>query len=157
VFRRGPEIAIVDFAHNEAGFRALLDVAEGIGDGAPVTAIVGTAGDRPDDTLRGMGRIAAERVDRLVIKETLAYLRGRSRSGVIGEIRAGAGAAGWRGDIPVYESETAALRGELGQRDAEATERRVVVLLCHEERDEVFTLLGEIGFEPLDLAAPVAS
>ena len=42
----------------------------------PVTAIIGTAGDRPDDTLRGIGRLAAERADRVAIKETLGYLRG---------------------------------------------------------------------------------
>ena len=29
------------------------------GRAAPITAIIGTAGDRPDDTLRGIGRIAA--------------------------------------------------------------------------------------------------
>ena len=53
---------IVDFAHNEAGIAAILDVAEGIAGGAagratPITVIIGTAGDRPDDTLRGIGRI----------------------------------------------------------------------------------------------------
>ena len=42
----------------------MLDVAEGIAGGAagraaPITVIVGTAGDRPDDTLRGIARIAA--------------------------------------------------------------------------------------------------
>jgi len=78
---------IVDFAHNEAGTRAILDVAAGIAGGAagrtaPVTAIIGTAGDRPDDTLRGIGRIAAERAQRVVIKETPLYLRGRSREDV---------------------------------------------------------------------------
>ena len=67
---------IVDFAHNEAGVSAVLDVAEGIAGGAagraaPVTAIIGTAGDRPDDTLRGIGRIAGQRAQRVAIKETL--------------------------------------------------------------------------------------
>ena len=87
-------IVIVDFAHNEAGVAAVLDVAEGIAGGAagrtaPVTAIIGTAGDRPDDTLRGIGRIAAQRAQRVAIKETLKYLRGRSRESVVGEIMAG--------------------------------------------------------------------
>ena len=64
IFRNGARVAIVDFAHNEAGLSVLLDVAEGIAAGAggrvpPVTVIIGTAGDRPDDTLRGIGRIAA--------------------------------------------------------------------------------------------------
>ena len=99
IFRLGSRIVIVDFAHNEAGISAVLDVAEGIAGGAagrtaPVTAIVGTAGDRPDDTLRGIGRIAAERVQRVVIKETLRYLRGRTRESVVGELIAGAQSGG---------------------------------------------------------------
>ena len=99
LFRVGSRIVIVDFAHNEAGVEAVLDVAEGIAGGAagraaPVTAIVGTAGDRPDDTLRGIARIATERAQRVAIKETLNYLRGRTREAVVGEMLAGVKAAG---------------------------------------------------------------
>ena len=105
IFRNGARVAIIDFAHNEAGVSALLDVAEGIAAGAggrvtPITVIVGTAGDRPDDTLRGMGAIAASRAQRLVIKETLGYLRGRSRESVVGEMQAGAAGAGWTARDP---------------------------------------------------------
>ena len=87
LFRLGSQLVIVDFAHNEAGISAVLDVAEGLAAGAagraaPVTAIVGTAGDRPDDTLRGIGRIAAERAQRVAIKETRRYLRGRTEAAV---------------------------------------------------------------------------
>ena len=120
---------IVDFAHNEAGIAAVLDVAEGIAAGAagraaPITVIIGTAGDRPDDTLRGIGRIAAERAQRVAIKETLDYLRGRTRESIVGELLAGVGSAGGRpadATVPVYESETAALQAELnGAAAAEA-------------------------------------
>ena len=99
---------IVDFAHNEAGVGAVLDVAQGIAAGAagraaPITAIIGTAGDRPDDTLRGIGRIAAERAQRVAIKQTLKYLRGRTAESVVGEllvgIVAGGGIAGRRPDL----------------------------------------------------------
>ena len=119
LFRLGQRVVIVDFAHNEAGVAAVLDVAEGIAAGAagrtaPITAIVGTAGDRPDDTLRGIGLIAAKRAQRVAIKETLKYLRGRTRSSVVGEILAGISAGGVKREaVPVYESETAALRAEL--------------------------------------------
>jgi len=66
LFRLGRRTVIVDFAHNEAGVSAVLDVAEGIAGGAagrasPITAIIGTAGDRPDDTLRGIGKIAGKK------------------------------------------------------------------------------------------------
>ena len=157
VFRRDARIVIVDFAHNEAGLAALLDVAAAVASGPlapgngpagarlPITAVVGTAGDRPADTLRGMGRLAAERVDRLALKETLRYLRGRQRGSVVAELRAGALAGGWRGELPVYESETTALDAELDR----PVEDEVLVLLCHEARDAVFARLAERGFEPV--------
>ncbi len=99
IYRLGARVVIVDFAHNEAGVTAILDVAEGIAAGAagraaPITAIIGTAGDRPDDTLRGIGRIAAERAQRVAIKQTLNYLRGRTPESVVGELLAGVKAGG---------------------------------------------------------------
>ena len=167
IFRSGARVAIVDFAHNEAGVSALLDVAEGIASGAggrvtPITIIIGTAGDRPDDTLRGMGSIAARRAQRIVIKETLGYLRGRSRESIVGELKAGAVAAGWTDDIPVYESEPIALRAELNGAGAAAAgarpeQARIVLLLCHEDRGAVFELLGEMGFRPVQSAADLIS
>jgi cyanophycin synthetase len=155
LYRLGARVVIVDFAHNEAGMAAILDVAEGIAGGAagraaPITAIVGTAGDRPDDTLRGIARIAASRSQRVAIKETTKYLRGRSRESVVGELLAGVRAAGRpAADVPVYESETEALRTELADPEGRP---RVIVLLCHEEREEVFRLLGSLGARPIDVA-----
>jgi cyanophycin synthetase len=166
LFRVGQRVVIVDFAHNEAGVSAVLDVAEGIAGGAagraaPITAIVGTAGDRPDDTLRGIGRIAAERAQRVAIKETQHYLRGRTRSSVIGEILAGIAAGGVkRESVPVYASETDALRGELngtgataGGNGARHDSPRVIVLMCHEDRDGVFEFLKSVGARPVDVAS----
>ena len=97
------------------------------GRAAPVTAIVGTAGDRPDDTLRGIARIAATRAQRVVIKETLKYLRGRSRESVVGEMLAGrqGGRACRPSDVPIYESETAALEASWPTPDSRP---RVIVL-----------------------------
>jgi cyanophycin synthetase len=165
LFRLGARIIIVDFAHNEAGVSAVLDVADGIAGGAagraaPVTAIVGTAGDRPDDTLRGIGRIAGQRAQRVAIKETLKYLRGRSRESVVGEIMAGiASAKRPTADVTVYDTETEALRGELARSDGSAKPDapRVIVLMCHEEREEVFALLAELGARPIDVASELTS
>ncbi len=164
VYRRNGRVVIVDFAHNEAGLNAVMDVAEGIAAGgsgrtAPITVIVGTAGDRPDDTLRGLGRIAATRGQRVAIKETQKYLRGRTRESVVGEIRAGiAGVVGRSAadQVPVYPSEPAALRAEFAQPDASPSGRgarvnRVIVLLCHEAREEVFATLAELGCQPVSL------
>jgi len=165
LFRLGQRVVIVDFAHNEAGIAAVLDVAEGIAGGAagraaPITIIIGTAGDRPDDTLRGIGRIAGERAQRIAIKETLDYLRGRTRASVVGELLAGVAAAGRSPEeVTVYESETIALRAELNGAGSHADGRgarpesaRVIVLMCHEQRDAVFALLSSLGARPIDVA-----
>ena len=165
LFRLGQRVVIVDFAHNEAGISAVLDVAEGIAGGAagraaPITIIIGTAGDRPDDTLRGIGRIAAERAQRVAIKETLDYLRGRTRESVVGELLAGVAEGGRSADeVAVYESETIALQAELNGAGSQADARgarpdaaRVIVLMCHEEREAVFALLDKLGARPIDVA-----
>jgi cyanophycin synthetase len=166
IFRLGAKVVIIDFAHNEAGVTAILDVAQGIaasasGRAAPVTMIIGTAGDRPDDTLRGIGRIAGKRAQRVAVKETLKYLRGRSRESMVGELLAGVKSAGRStSDVPVYESETEALRAEV-TRNGEVVGRgesaRVVVLMCHEEREEVFRLLTELGGKPVDAASELTA
>lgn len=161
VFRDDRRVVVVDFAHNEAGVAVLLDVVEAIarsaGDGgrAPISAIVGLAGDRPDDTLRGVGREVAQRVDRFVQKEMLHYLRGRTRQAVLGEIRAGALEGGWTGDIPVYGSEPEALGAEL-DRTEDAPRPEVIVLLCHEDREGVYSLIAERGLRPIDDPAELA-
>lgn len=165
IFRLGSRLVIVDFAHNEAGVAAILDVAEGLAGGAagraaPVTMIVGTAGDRPDDTLRAIGRTAGERAQRVAVKETPKYLRGRTREAVVGELLAGVATAGRAiAEVPVYGSETEALRAELGSAAAGASaagrsdDPRVVVLMCHEEREEVFRLLASLGARPVDVTS----
>jgi len=132
-----------------------MDVAEGIAAGAagrmaPITIVIGTAGDRPDDTLRGIGRIAAQRAQRVAIKETLHYLRGRTRESVIGELLEGVAAGGKRKDeVLIYESETAALRAE-ANGGGPAGAPRVVVLFVHEDRDGVMKLLPELGFRAVE-------
>ncbi len=164
LFRLGAKVIIVDFAHNEAGVGAVLDVAEGIAAGAagrmaPITTIIGTAGDRPDDTLRGIGRIAAERSQRVAIKQTLKYLRGRTAPSVVGELMVGVVAGGIAAeDVPIYDSETEALQAELGgaagagAHGGRPDAPRVIVLMCHEDRDGVFALLARLGARPVDVA-----
>jgi cyanophycin synthetase len=165
LFRLGAKVVIVDFAHNEAGIGAVLDVAQGIAGGAagrtaPITAIIGTAGDRPDDTLRGIGRIAGERAQRVAIKQTISYLRGRTAEAVVGELMAGLVSAGVdASDVPIYDSETEALRAELkggagaGARGTRPDAPQVIVLMCHEDRDGVFELLKNLGARPVDVGS----
>ncbi len=156
LFSLGQRTVIVDFAHNEAGAEAILAVAAAVAAGAtsvtapvaaPVTAIIGTAGDRPDDTLRGIGRITAGRAQRVAVKETRAYLRGRPAEDVVRLLREGLAEGGANlDDVPVFETELAALEAELAGADVP----QVIVLFCHEQRDEVFELLARLGAKPLD-------
>ncbi len=164
LFRLGQRTVIIDFAHNEAGTDAILDLAAAIAGGAagraaPVTAIIGTAGDRPEDTLRGIGRIAATKAQRVAIKETLDYLRGRDREGIVDAIRAGIAEGGMDpATVPVYETEAAALEAELSGANGAASTNgradapRVVVLFCHAERENVFALLDRLGARQIDAA-----
>jgi len=154
LFMLGSTTVVIDFAHNEAGTEAILQVARGLAAGAEVTAIIGTAGDRPDDTLLGVGRLAGELADRVVVKETRRYLRGRDADDVVRLLQAGAAAAGSDpASIPVHPTEVAALGAELARAPDRA---RVVVLFCHEQRDEVFALLGGLGARPLGDVGPIA-
>ena len=154
LFTVGLATVVVDFAHNEAGTEAILHVARGLAAGAPVTAIIGTAGDRPDDTLSGIGRLAGGLADRVVVKETRRYLRGRGAEDVVRLLREGVAAAGVEpGSVPVREGEVAALEAELADEDASG-HPRVIVLFCHQERSEVFELLDRLGATPLPDPAP---
>jgi cyanophycin synthetase len=162
LFRDDRRVVVVDFAHNEAGVAMLFDVVDAIagslgadGKRAPVSAIVGLAGDRPDDTLRGVGRLVAGKVDRFVLKEMLHYLRGRTRESVLGEIRAGARDGGWKGDIPVYIDEPTSLAAELDRTDAAETPE-VIVLLCHEDREGVYDLIAKRRLRPIEDPAELA-
>jgi len=157
-YRLGNRVVLVDFAHNEAGLRVVLDMVDAlIGTRgrrqATLTTIVGTAGDRPDDGLRAVGRLAGARSDQIAIKETLHYLRGRTRQSVIGELGAGLRESGVRvSDVPVYGDEPSALRAELttpGRLAADADGAHWLLLMCHEDRPGVLATLAAEGAEPV--------
>jgi len=80
---------------------------------------------------------------------------------VVGEILAGIVAGGMkRESVAIYETETDALRAELngtGPMPAGDGARpdgpRVIVLMCHEDRDGVYELLRSMGARPVDVAS----
>jgi hypothetical protein len=126
-----------------------------------VSAIIGTAGDRPDDSLRAIGRIAGRRADQVSIKITPRYLRGRSVGSLIGVLTAGLRDARLKpADVPVHEHEPAAMRTELSDPARLAARddgvARLVLIMCHEDRPGVESLLEEAGFLPVDDVAGLA-
>lgn len=153
LYARGDELAMIDYAHNEAGLEALLDTAEALlgkrgKRRATVTVVIGTAGDRPDDSLRAIGKLAGQHGDRVAIKESLTFLRGRTRAGMIGELMAGVRSAGMTAsEVSVYVDELEALKSELAVVDGRP---HVIVEMCHEQRAEVRGFLLSAGFSAVE-------
>ncbi|MSQ92643.1 MAG: Mur ligase, partial [Gammaproteobacteria bacterium] len=70
---------LVDYAHNPAGVRGLLGVAEHLRSHGRIAVLLGQAGNREDADLRDLAAaLAAFGPDLVVIKEELDYLRGRA-------------------------------------------------------------------------------
>jgi cyanophycin synthetase len=78
---------VIDYCHNAPGMRALGDFVDKLGDSLLATSnlgkpsrigVVATAGDRRDEDMLELGRVAADHFDVIVAREDLA-LRGRPR------------------------------------------------------------------------------
>ena len=145
LFERDGTVVLIDFAHNEAGLEGVATVSRGLAGQHRVRMAIGTAGDRTDEVLRNLGRIGGEGADDLVICEKVHYLRGRDRDELNRLLREGAAEAGYRGKVPAYPSELAALQGLLERADP----GDVVAVMSHVERQEIFEWLGSHGFEPI--------
>jgi cyanophycin synthetase len=87
---------IVDYAHNAAGLEALGELVRGLRHRyARCIACVSIPGDRRDEDIREMGRIAAGVFDELFFREDPAT-RGRPRGQIMNLLEDGALAAGMR-------------------------------------------------------------
>ncbi|MGH2559754.1 MAG: Mur ligase family protein [Thermomicrobiales bacterium] len=133
---------IVDFAHNEVGLRYLLSLANDVkGTNGRIISIIGTAGDRTDEALVGIGRLAGTASDRVFIKETKKYLRGRLSNDELNSFYVkglnAAASAPWS----IERDEIAALEAAL----AEAEPDDVVVLMCLEHIPDIQQILDERG------------
>ncbi|MGH2483347.1 MAG: Mur ligase family protein [Candidatus Limnocylindria bacterium] len=148
LYGRNGVLVLVDFAHNEAGLAGLLDVCTRLaGAGGRVRLALGTAGDRSDEILHQMGRLAGSRVDDLVICEKRHYLRGRDLAGMNAIFRRGAAEGGYDERIPTYRTELGALKALL----ARSRRGDVVAVMSHVERDEIFAWLAKESYRPVSL------
>lgn len=80
VWRVGSRTVVLDYGHNRAAFAEVLGVAGRLCSGRLI-AVVGAPGDRLDDHLLEMGRVAARIADHIYIKED-TDTRGRARGEV---------------------------------------------------------------------------
>jgi cyanophycin synthetase len=72
---------MVDYAHNSHGFMAISDFLNKV-DASPKVGVIAGVGDRRDDDIRNLGRVAAGMFDEIVIRQD-KNLRGRSEEEII--------------------------------------------------------------------------
>ncbi|MGI4727071.1 MAG: cyanophycin synthetase [Janthinobacterium lividum] len=72
---------MVDFAHNPAGFHGVKEFLKAIDSPQKIGLIAGT-GDRRDDDIREIGKIAAEMFDHVILRQE-NHLRGRTRENLL--------------------------------------------------------------------------
>ena len=112
-FERNGVRILVDYAHNPAGLRGLLRVAEHLrGAGGRLALLLGHAGNRQDAEIEALALAAAEfRPALIVIKENEAHLRGRAPGEIPRVIHAALRRAGLPEEsLPMRTSELDAVR-----------------------------------------------
>jgi cyanophycin synthetase len=155
LYERRGVLVVVDFAHNEAGLAGLLDVCRKLVDASArasrrgrgkVRLGIGTAGDRTEEILHGLGLLAGAGADDVVIAEKRHYLRGRGLEEMNEIMRAGVHEAGYVGPVEAYPTELEALQALL----ARAHRGDVVAVMTHVERADLFAWLEKEGYPPVD-------
>ncbi len=143
----------VDYAHNPAGLDALgqfvgsfagsLDAASSELHRRRRIGVIGTAGDRRDQDLVELGRVAAAHFDLCVVKED-AHLRGRPAGQAAALVESGvrhaAGGGSRTREVRVIPDEIEAVRWALQQ----ATPGDVVAI-CADRTDPVYAELETLG------------
>ena len=137
VYVLGERVIVIDYAHNEAGIEGLARIARGLcAPGGQTWLAFGTAGDRDDELLHGLGYRAARGADHVVVAELHRYLRGRDPHDLVERLRAGA-IDGGAADVQSMPDEVSALRHLLersGPRD-------VLAITALAQRPEMFEML----------------
>jgi len=141
IYSVGDVTVVIDLAHNEAGLEALLEIMGGLRmPRARLLLGLGTAGDRSDEQVRGLGEIAGRNADAVVIMHKSEYLRGADADKMLALFREGAANLGMA-DLPDYDNELeglVALMGQAGTGD-------VVAIMCHQDRPRLEEWLAEHG------------
>ena len=72
---------LIDFAHNPDGYRGIKEFLD-LSDSAYKIGIITGTGDRRDDDIREMGRLATQMFDHIIIRQD-KYLRGREADDIV--------------------------------------------------------------------------
>ncbi len=149
-FDLGGAVAIVDFAHNPHGVAALMEMAAAL-PAKRRLVVIGQAGDRDDEAIRELPRMAwRARPDRVIVKELRKYLRGRALGEIPAMMEDELRRLGATDDaIEHADSELEAVEQALRW----AREGDLLLLIAHEERQAVLARMAwlkEIGWQPGD-------
>lgn len=125
----------VDYGHNPAGYQALLNTAKRLGANRLV-GVIAAPGDRRDDVIRNVGRVAGCGFDYLFIKED-ADLRGRRPGETAELLRRGALDAGIAADriTTIYAEDAAVLAALSAARPGD------LIVVFYEKYDKVLAVI----------------
>jgi cyanophycin synthetase len=140
---------IIDYAHNAAGLQMLGDFVERLAAESPDSrpgepswaanlrlAVIATAGDRRDEDMRELGRVAARYFDDVIIRED-RHLRGREpgeTAGLIFEgVKEGMNDGGRAGSVEIVPDEMDAARSALDR-----SRPGDLVVLCVDYATEIY-------------------
>ncbi|MDK2992793.1 MAG: cyanophycin synthetase [Clostridiales bacterium] len=105
---------IVDYAHNVESYKSVISALKQMNP-ARLIGVIGAPGDRRDEDIIEMGRIAGHGFDRIIIKEDIE-LRGRQTGEVSRLLQQGALKAGMpKSSMNIVLSETDAISAAMGQ------------------------------------------
>ena len=141
---------LVDYAHNAAGLETLGDFVERLTSDAPGgrpgetswsanlrVAVVATAGDRRDEDMRELGRVAARHFDDVIVRED-RNTRGRERGETAGLILEGVREAMALGGTRAGSAEVVLDEMEATRKALDRSRSGDLVVLCVDHATEVF-------------------
>lgn len=128
---------VVDYGHNEDGYKNILQTVRKMKP-KRILGVVGMPGDRKNEDIKLVGRIAAKYCDELVIKED-SDLRGRVTGEVPAIIQKAARTHGFKEEkIQIIPSEIAALKYTM-----EFARKGDIIVIFYEKLEPVLSLLRE--------------
>jgi cyanophycin synthetase len=138
---------VIDYAHNAAGLEALGDFVErsiaespGASSANLRVGVVATAGDRRDEDMRQLGRVAARYFDEVIVRED-RNPRGRERGRTAELILEGVSLAQAAGGARAGHVEVVLDEMEAARRALDRSRPGDVVVLCVDYATEVFAEL----------------